>query len=138
MSKSFPLIILTPEREFFNDLAESITVESIGDQLTVLANHIPMVTSLSVGQLTIRTGDQVLKASHSEGFMEVRGDATILLCQACEWPHEIDVKRARDARERVKARLLEEQSRIILDRSKVALMRALIRIKLTSADRVPK
>ncbi len=131
MSKPFRLMVLTPEREFYNEEAYSVTVESIGGRLGVLADHVPMVTALTVGELSIRTApDEVKTAFHSEGFMEVRTDGVIILCQACEWPEEIDATRAQQAEERARARLSNAASETASSRSKVALMRALLRQKV--------
>lgn len=138
MAKAFNLIILTPEREFYNGTAESLTVESIDGRLCVLADHISMVTALGVGMLEIKNGDEVLEASHSEGFMEVRQDATVILSQACEWPHEIDIKRAEEAKERAEQRLGQKRSVESISRSKVALTRALTRIKVKSFENAKK
>ena len=131
MPKPFRLMVLTPEREFYNGEAYSVTVDSIGGRLGVLADHIPMVTALTVGELSIRTTpDEVKSAFHSEGFMEVRADGVIILCQACEWPEEIDAARAQQAEERARARLSNAASETASSRSNVALMRALTRQKV--------
>lgn len=132
MPKPFRLMVLTPEREFYNDEAYSVTVNSIAGQIGVLADHIPMVTALSVGELSIRTGNEVKTAFHSEGFMEVRADGVIILCQACEWPEEIDAERAHQAEERARERLSHPESELASSRSKVALMRAITRQKVKS------
>ena len=130
MAKPFNLSILTPEREFYNGTADSLIVESIDGQMCILADHIPMVTALGVGVLKIKKGDEVFQAVHSEGFMEVRSDAVIVLSQACEWPEEIDVKRAEEAKERAECRLQERKNAESIARSKIALTRASIRLKL--------
>ena len=130
MPKPFRLMVLTPEREFYNGEAYSVTVNTIAGSIGVLADHIPMVTVLTVGELTIRVGDEVKTAFHSEGFMEVRTDGVIILCQACEWPEEIDAERAQKAEERARKRLSHIESELASSRSKVALMRAITRQKV--------
>ena len=130
MPKPFRLMVLTPEREFYNDEAYSVTVNTIAGHIGVLADHIPMVTVLTVGELTIRVGDEVKTAFHSEGVMEVRTDGVIILCQACEWPEEIDAERAQKAEERARKRLSHIESELASSHSKVALMRAITRQKV--------
>ncbi|MGI5900012.1 MAG: ATP synthase F1 subunit epsilon [Christensenellales bacterium] len=132
MAKSFNLMILTPERKFFSGKVESLTVQSIGGQLTILADHIPMVTALSVGSVTIRTPEEIVTAFHSEGFMEVLADQTTVFAQACEWPHEIDINRAEEARKRAESILSREKNANSIARSKIALSRALMRIRVRS------
>ncbi len=132
MSKPFRLMVLTPEREFYNGEAYSVSVQSIDGQLCVLADHIPMTSALGVGTLTIKRGEEALTAFHSEGFMEVRSDGVIVLCQACEWPEEIDLARAQEAQKRAWKRMLEQAAPEVLAHSRVALMRAMTRIKVKS------
>lgn len=132
--KTFPLSILTPERAFYQGEASSITVESIGGRLTVLADHIPMVTALGVGAMLIRDEKgEARTAFHSEGFMEVAREGVSVLCQACEWPEEIDEARAEQALARARQRLEEKQEKHESHRiaqNKLAIMRAMTRIKV--------
>lgn len=108
MARTFDLQILTPEYEFFNGQATSVSVKSIDGFLTVWAGHSPMASALDVGQLTIRTADETLIAFHSKGFMEVLNNTVTILSQACEWPDEIDESRAESAEERAAKRLASE------------------------------
>lgn len=129
MAKTYPLRILTPERLFFEGDALCITVESIAGRLSVLKEHIPMVTALTVGSCTIRTPEKETYAFHSEGFMEVAPEGVTVICQAAEWPEEIDEARARRAAARASARL-EETGKDAFSKtcSKLALARARARL----------
>ncbi len=132
MPKSFNLSVLTPEREFYNDAVESLVVESIDGELCILADHVPLVTALGIGTLIIKKGDEIREAFHSEGFMEVRPEGTIVLLQACEWPDEIDVRRAEEAARRAQARIEQQKNAESIARGKAALSRSLTRIKVKS------
>ncbi len=133
MPKPFRLVVLTPEYEFYDGEAIYVGVETIAGPIGVLADHTPMVSALGVGTLTIRLDANSLRtAFHSEGFIEVRADGVYVLSQACEWPEEIDEKRAIEAEQRAAERLAAhpgERSRE-MEHSRVALMRALTRRKI--------
>lgn len=131
MSKRFSLSVLTPERTFYSGEATSVTVESIGGRLGVLADHMPMVTALTVGELVIRMGDDKPRiAFHSEGFMEVTREGVSIFCQTCEWPEEIDLNRAEQARQRAQQRLQNAGEPAFMSKSHVALVRAAKRIQV--------
>ena len=136
MAKSFNLMVVTPEREFFNGEAVYVSVQSIAGSLGVMAGHVPMVSALDVGALVIQTDEHTTRtAFHSEGFIEVRPECVYILSQACEWPEEIDEKRAREAEERAKERIShpdEEVNLTTMAHSKVALMRAMTRRRIAS------
>ena len=132
MAKPFRLMVLTPEREFYNADATYVSVQTIAGSVGVMAGHVPMVTALGVGELVIHTKEgETRLAFHSEGFMEVRPDGVYILCQACEWPEEIDEKRAREAEHRAEERLAHPSDGIgVMASSKVALMRAMTRRRI--------
>ena len=136
MPKPFHLMVLTPEREFYSGPAVYVSVQTIAGSIGVLADHVPMVSALDVGALVIQTDEHTTRtAFHSEGFIEVRPECVYILSQACEWPEEIDEKRALEAEQRAQERLQQQRTGDDLGtmgHSKVALMRAMTRRKIKS------
>ncbi len=134
MSKTFPLMVLTPEREFYSGQAVYVSVNTIAGSIGVMAGHVPMVSALDVGTLVIEPTEGTSRtAFHSEGFIEVRPDGVYILAQACEWPEEIDEKRALEAEQRAKERMARpEEDLTTMSHSKVALMRAMTRRQIKS------
>lgn len=137
MAHSFDLQVLTPEYEFYNGKAVSVTVKSIDGFLTVWANHVAMACVLDVGQLTIRTEDETLIAFHSKGFMQVIDNTVTILSQACEWPENIDEIRAESARQRAAERLASEGFETASG-NKAALSRARARLDIIRQTREKK
>lgn len=138
MPKSFHLMVLTPERSFYDGPAVYVGMNSIAGTIGVLADHAPMVSSLAVGELVIKLEDgTTLYAFHSEGFIEVRSDGVFILSQACEWPEEIDINRAIEAEQRAKKRLSGDLSDPrAMSRSRVALLRSLTRRKVKNLSNI--
>ena len=135
MPKPFHLMVLTPEREFYSGEAIYVSVQTIAGSIGVLADHVPMVSALDVGALVIQPDENTTRtAFHSEGFIEVRPECVYILSQACEWPEEIDEKRALEAELRAQERLQQERGEDLatMGHSKVALMRAMTRRKIKS------
>ena len=128
---TFELSIMTPERQFFSGQVEALTVTGIDGQMTVLASHAPMVVSLAVGEISIRQDGQWRQAVNTEGFMEVLGDSVVMFVQACEWPEDIDVRRAEEAKHRAEERIRQRQSIWENKSSKIALARAMVRLRAT-------
>jgi len=50
----FPLVILSPDREWFSGAAESVTAPGQDGEFGVLARHIAMVAGLKPGVVTVR------------------------------------------------------------------------------------
>ena len=126
---TFDLSIMTPERQFFSGQVEALTITGIDGQMTVLAGHAPMVVSLAVGEISIKQDGVWREAVNSEGFMEVLQDSVIVFVQACEWPEDIDMRRAEEAKHRAEERIRQRQSIWENKSSKIALARAMVRLR---------
>lgn len=135
MSTEFSLAIITPEREFFNGLVEALTINSEDGIMTILAHHVPMVASITIGELKIKVDGEWKDAAHAMGFMEVRPDATVVFVQSAEWPEEINEDRAEAAMHRAEERLHEKQSISDQRRTEAMLNKALIRLRMSRIRR---
>ncbi|NLD49561.1 MAG: F0F1 ATP synthase subunit epsilon, partial [Clostridiaceae bacterium] len=71
-----------------------------------------------------------IEAVLSEGFMEVKQDTAIILVDTAEWPDEIDINRAKAAKERAAERLMRRMNKEEYVQSKAALARAMARLKV--------
>ena len=134
MSKLFNLQILTPEKQFFDGEVESLAVTTTDGRFEFLADHIPVIMPLVVGTLTLKTAGGTRDVFNSEGFLEVRRDGVIVYVQACESPEEIDRHRAEEAMLRAEEHLRQKQSMQEYRQSKLALARAMSRLRLSKLD----
>ena len=126
--KLFRLEIISPDKMFYNNdvvMAEYNTTEG---EVGIYAGHIPMTQIIAPGQLTItEEGGQKIAALLS-GFVEITPEKVTILAEAVEWPENIDVERAREARIRAERRISSGQEDIDLARAELALKKALIRL----------
>ncbi|MBC8062634.1 MAG: F0F1 ATP synthase subunit epsilon [Clostridiaceae bacterium] len=132
MKNILKLTIITPEKEFYSGEVSDLVTENQYGRLGFLPEHIAMVTVLkpSVTTFTEKDGKK-LRAFTSSGILSINDDEINLMCDASEWPEDIDINRAEEARKRAEMRL-KENTGVNMDRSEVALMRALMRIKARS------
>ena len=73
-------------------------------------------------------GDQYVAVG--TGFLVVQRERTTVLTRSAERPEEIDLDRARRARERAEERLQQQSPDMDLTRAQAALQRALARLKV--------
>jgi F-type H+-transporting ATPase subunit epsilon len=131
MKKLFGLKILTPEREFFSREVEAVTVELPDGGATILAGHMPMVAPVVISELKIKLADGTwILCFASEGFIEVRSGEVMIFLQTCEYPEEIDARRAEEARLRAEEKLRQRQSIQQYQQSKISLARAMERLRV--------
>ncbi len=93
--------IVTPERVVLKEEVLQVTVPTRSGEITVLPNHIPLVSVLRPGVIEIRTKNGETEVmSVSGGFIEVLKNKVVILADTAERAAEIDEKRAAEARER--------------------------------------
>lgn len=130
--KLFKVEIITPERIFYTGEAEMIEFNTQVGEIGVYKNHIPLTTVLKPGIVTITTGEEKKLAAVHAGFAEILGDKVTLLAEIAEWPDEIDVHRAEEAKKRAEERLQKKMENLDVARAELALSKALVRIDLGS------
>ena len=128
-NNTFRLIIKTPDREFYDNDATMVELTTSEGEMGVYADHIPLTAVIMPCVLSIHEGSTVKKAAVMGGIIEILQDKVTVLAEEAEWPEEIDVKRANDARVRAERRLAQGDPNINTLRAEMALKRSLARIK---------
>jgi F-type H+-transporting ATPase subunit epsilon len=119
MADTFQFEIVTPERSVAQGEAEAMQIPAKRGYIGILPGHAPLITELSVGEISYRTAGKTERFSVAWGFAEVLPDKVTVLAETAERASEIDVDRARRARDRA-----EEQLRTANDESAVEHARA--------------
>lgn len=131
MAESLTIKVVTPERTVVDGLPiKSLIVPSVGGYLGVLPDHAPMIASLRIGVVKYRENGEYKKMAVTGGFLEVADNRAVILADAAELAGNIDVLRARAAKERAEARLREKRSDIDFHRAHAALQRANTRLRI--------
>lgn len=129
--KRFQLEVISPERVFYTGEAEMVELTTTEGDIGIYAEHIPLTTIVAPGVMTItEPGGNLKEAAVLEGFMEITQEKVTILAQSCEWPEEIDVNRAQEAKARAERRLKSTDDNINMARADLALRKSLIRIQL--------
>jgi len=129
MENHIKLTIITPEKEFYSGEILSLYTESDEGRFGILANHIPMISSLKPAVTTFTQVDgKELKAFTSTGILRVTQGSVEMLCDASEWPEDIDAARAEKSKGRAEEMLLHKD-RFDTKRAESAVLRSLMRIK---------
>jgi F-type H+-transporting ATPase subunit epsilon len=101
--------IATPERVVFRDEVDQISLPTSTGEITILPNHIPLVSILTPGEIRIRKDNVETLLSVSGGFVEVLSDKVVVLADTAERAEELDLERAEQARRRAEQALTEKR-----------------------------
>lgn len=94
--------IVTPERKIFSQEVLEVTVPTSNGYVTILPNHIPMVSIVSVGELRVKLSNgEMHPFAISSGILEVQPSSkVVILADRSEFATEIDISRAEEAYKR--------------------------------------
>jgi F-type H+-transporting ATPase subunit epsilon len=113
-AKTIKFEIVTPERVILKREVFQITVPTTTGEITILPDHIPLVSVLQPGVIEVKRTDNVSEIiSVSGGFIEVMKDKVVILADTAERAEELDEERIKTAKQR--AEELKQNAKAIDD-----------------------
>lgn len=124
----FEFKIIEPDGMFFEGEGEFLEFTSVEGRMGVYKNHIPLTTILEPCVVKIHANGETKKAAVLGGFIEIQKERITILAEDANWPEEIDVERAKAAKQRAEERLSKREAGLDVVRAEAALKRAMARI----------
>jgi F-type H+-transporting ATPase subunit epsilon len=92
--------LVSPDRMLYSDEAEMVICRTPAGEIAFMPGHIPFLGALGIGIVRIhKEGGDVERVAVHEGFVQVKDDRVIILSDVAERPDQIDVDRARKAKD---------------------------------------
>ena len=131
MAEKLQLEVVTPDRLVLSESVDIVmAIGSLGE-FGILPNHVPFLSPLMAGELRYRKDNQLDYMVVTGGFVEVSQNKVTVLAEAAERAREIDLDRAKRAKERAEKRMAQAKSEAVdYIRAEAALRRALLRLKV--------
>jgi F-type H+-transporting ATPase subunit epsilon len=104
----FPVEVLTPEGEVFNDEVEMLSTRTTVGSIGILANHQPILAMLDPTELRLYKSDSdVVRFAQGEGYLQMVNNRALVLVEDATPPDRLDtadlqdrLRRAQDAYDR--------------------------------------
>ncbi len=128
--KEFHLEILTPDGLAYDGMVESLLVHAVDGDIEFLAGHVDYITTLGIGRARIKVAGKDRFASVSGGFVTVTSGEVKLIATTFEFAENIDIERARSAKERAKNVLSSSKDNKVIEIARLKLQRAISRINV--------
>ncbi|MEW6186467.1 MAG: F0F1 ATP synthase subunit epsilon [Thermodesulfobacteriota bacterium] len=136
MAEKLELEVVTPDRLVVQEQVDIVMAQGALGEFGILPNHIPLLTTLQPGEMRYRKDNKLEYLAVSGGFAEVSNNKVTILAEAAERAGEIDVDRAKRARERAERRLAQAKVEAIdYVRAEAALKRSLVRLNIAAKGR---
>lgn len=124
------LKLITHNRIVFDEDVNEIYTRGVDGEFGILENHVPIMTALEVGVTKAVQGDKIKLFTTMGGIFQFKDNDAIILTDNAESGSDIDVARAKAAKERAEARLADKSAEIDAKRAEAALARAKARLKV--------
>jgi F-type H+-transporting ATPase subunit epsilon len=104
----FPVEVLTPDGEVFNDEVEMVSTKTTVGSIGLLANHEPVLAMLEPTELRLyKTESEVVRFAQAEGYLQVARGRALLLVEEAHSPSELDTAQLRERLEQAERDLQE-------------------------------
>jgi len=133
MAELLKLEIVTPQKKVVSEEVDEITATGTIGEFGVLPGHTPFLTSLKIGELSYKKGNELHNLAVNAGYFEVVNDVVTVLVETSEYAGEIDVERAKRAQARAEEAMkkLPQEDKEYKE-MEAALQRALIRMQVAA------
>lgn len=101
------LTIVTPDAEALSLQCEEVAAPGINGEIGFLSGHVPVVTALCPGLLTVIAEGKKSYYAVSTGFAELEGEKLTVLTEDCEAAPKVDVERAKQDAEKAEKALAD-------------------------------
>jgi F-type H+-transporting ATPase subunit epsilon len=117
----FPVEVLTPEGELFDDEVEMLSTRTATGSIGILANHAPLMAMLEPTELRLyRSENEVERFAQAEGYLQVVDNRALVLVEEAHHPDNLDrsdlESRLREAREAMERADEESEERARYER----------------------
>ncbi len=132
MADTLELEIVTPDKLLVREHVDGVQIPGKNGELGILPGHAPLITTLTIGEVSYRQGTNTHYLSVAWGFAEVLPHKVTILADTAERAEEIDVKRAQEAKTRAEEALKRAAADLDFDATLYAQHRAEVRIAVAA------
>lgn len=139
MSKFFHFTLSSPDAVLYDGEAETVTINTPNGEISILADHEPLVSLISPGVMIIKEKTQEKILSTGSGFIKVNpaksksNEANPVqveaFAQTAEFADSIDEQRAIEAKKQAESVMREKADEISLANASSLLERNIARLK---------
>ena len=128
MSDKIHLKVITHEKIVFEGDIDELYVQATDGRLGILKNHVPVIVTLGIGVTKVVVGQECQCIATIGGILQFAHNRATILTDLAELDCDIDIARAKQAKERAEARIKAHEETLDVIRAQIALSKAIARI----------
>ncbi len=130
------LEIITPVKVVLSEEVDEITIPTVDGEISILPNHINLLTKVAPGEMVIRKGSSTDLFAITGGFLEVLNNRVNVLADYAIHAEDIEIAKVEEAKElaqkAMKEKLSEEDFRV----ANAELAKSLLQLKVARKRKV--
>lgn len=135
---TFSLRVIACDRIFYDGRCEQVILPISDGSMGVKAHHENLAVAIEVGELKIQKEDGTWENGVvGTGFAQIINNRVTVIVDTAEHPEEIDVRRAKEAKERAEEQIRQHNSMIEYRMGQASLARAMSRLRVTHNNNRP-
>lgn len=129
------LDIITPTKSVLSEEIDQVTLQTETGEITILPNHVPLLTKVKPGELTIKKGGKQSFFAVTGGFLEIKQNKITVLADYAVRAEDIEIAKAKEAQERAEKAMKEKVSGVDFAQAEAQLTRAMLELHVAKRRR---
>ena len=130
MANTLKLEIITPDAVVYSEDVHMVTLQGADGQLGIYPLHIPLITQIVPGELSVTKDGRDSHLAVGEGLADITGDSVSIVTDMAIPADRIDEATVEEARQRAAARLAEKLSDEEVASVNASLVRSLVQLRV--------
>ena len=137
--KTFPLYIVSQEKELISTEVDSVTIPTTKGEITVLYKHRPLFARVKTGHLVYRLGQEETSVVVSDGFINVTPDGEVrVMVDSGVLARNISLEKAQAAIQAAKETMEKTSNQRELMMAEASLRQAMMEVKVAQKTKKAK
>ena len=130
------LEIITPLKIVFSEEIDEITLPTIDGEISILPNHVNLLTKIALGEMVIRKGAYNDLFAITGGFLEIMNNHVNVLADYAIHANDIEIAKVEEAKERAQKAMKEKLTADDFRVANAELTKSLLQLKVARKRKV--
>ena len=127
--------VITPEKIVYKDDIDELVVPTVNGQITILPNHVGLLTKVTPGELIIKKSTSQELLAITGGFLEVAKNHICILADYAIRAKDVEVAKAQEAQKRAENLIKEKANEKDFKIAQTELVKAILQLKVAEKYR---
>jgi F-type H+-transporting ATPase subunit epsilon len=135
MPNTLKLEIVTPDARIYSEDVDMVTLPGVEGEMGIYPMHVPLMTQIVSGELSVRKDGRDIFLAVGEGFAEITGERVAILTEMAIKAENIDEAKVEEARRKAEARMAEKLGEEEMAMVNAAIAQATAQLKVKRRQR---